>query len=209
MKKQRIPKRIKGYTLIELTVALVMLSLMGIFLLSSSLRINKTRSSLIMDSDTISSLIRSMQNKTTSFVLAEGVENVGYGVFFNINNNFKVESFYKLSEEEFDAVEILSPRKPEVDFVLSGGNYIKKICINDCAETTSRAAIYFLKPRPYAKFAIFNGISYSTTTTSTKEPITKICIEINSPSKGKRGSESRYIEVYSIGQISFSNGFCQ
>lgn len=208
-------KNSKGFTLIELTLTLSMFSILGLFLFSSGLNINKTRNSLQFDSDAISSLIRSMQNKTASFVSSD-INNVGYGVFFDLNNKNKVESFYKTTATDFNASEILNTRKPESNIILNSGNYVNRICLNgtNCS-ATSRLAIYFVKPKPYAKFAIYNGVSYSTTTTigGVVVPISKVCVEIASPKKANRTTtrrqEFRRIEVYSVGQISFANKACQ
>ncbi len=200
-------KFLKGFTLIELTVSLVILSMIGIFLLTSSLEINKSRSVLLLDIDSATGLIRNMQNRTTSFIQSDKVSNIGHGVLFDLNNSFKIETFYKIYEDGFYISEIISQDKPESDLILSSGNHIKKICVNDCEETVSRAVVYFLKPRPFAKFAIYDGVSY-VDTTQEGNSISKICIEIVTPPKGKRGSESRIIEIFNIGQISFSGGYC-
>lgn len=181
---------------------------MSTIALSASFRYNKVVSTLLNDVNSVTMLIREMQNKTSSFVAAD-IPNVGYGVFVDLANKNKVEPFYKTSLGVFTTSEILSAR-PEQNLLIDSGNYISKICANGCAtyQSATKVVIYFLKPKSYIEFSVpnpTNPTTYINTIPGKTEKINRVCLEISSVN----GAYKKRIDMYYVGQISFSSGFCQ
>jgi prepilin-type N-terminal cleavage/methylation domain-containing protein len=204
-----INKLEKGFTLVEILAVLSLIAILGGIMISSDYRSVQTRNSLLTDAEAVGQELRDMQNRTTSFVEVEGVSNVGYGVYFDLLNPVKVQSFYKMNANEFGSDEVpgSSAANPAEDLIFNVGDRINRICLNgNCSNTTSKLAIYYMKPRPYTHFARSDdGISYSDKLANSGEIINHACIEIVPSS----GVDIRRVDVYYIGQISFSYGACE
>lgn len=211
MKSNLIKAKLKGFTLVEIMIVLSIIVILGGVTISSDYKTNKTRNSLLVDTEAVATELRDMQNRTTSFVQSPVVNNIGYGVFFDIRNPLKTETFYKL-EGDFDVSELIAINslKPADDFIFTVGNYIKRICLNGCntkqIDSQGKLALYFIKPRPYTNFSYSDdGLTYHTNLYPTYASINHACIEI-----GAEGiSDVRRIDVYYIGQISFGFGGCE
>jgi len=204
---KKFPK-LPGFTLIELMVTLSIITLLGGIVMSSSLSDNRKRDSVLADSTNLVVTLRDMQNRTTSFIENTQVNNVGYGVFLNLTAPNKIETFYKTGGDDFDASEVLNTNQPSVSSILNTGDYISKICLNGCSNgTAQKVAIYFVRPDPYATFAYLNGSTYTTKIKIAGEDkiVNHVCIEI-SPDSGSVAHQR--VDIYYIGQISFSSGEC-
>lgn len=211
MKNLRLNKTLKGYSLIELLAVLAIISIMSTITLAASLRYNKIVSILLNDVNSITMLVREMQNRTSSFVAADaGVSNIGHGVFVDIKTNKnKIETFYKTSPGVFTVSETLSP-KPSENLLLDSGNYISRICVNGCSTywSAEKVAVYFLKPKSYMEFSIpdpANLSTYINNVPGRAEKINKVCLEVSSAT----GNYKKRIDMYYVGQISFASGPCQ
>lgn len=206
MRKYRQAKNLKGFTLVEIMLVLAIIMVLGGTLVSTNLQQVRTRSGLLTDSSSLAMEVRDMQNRTTSFLKSENIQNLGYGIYIDKLNPSKVESFYKLTNTDFAPSEVPSTsNKPTEDFILNNGNRITKICLNNCNHTTTKLAIYFIKPRPYAYFSSSDdGLSYDRALNN-GDQIDNVCIEI----RPDRTDIVRKVQVYYIGQVSFSDGPCQ
>lgn len=203
---------LKGFTLIEMMTVLAVMAILGSIFLNSGYKKNQIRNSLLTDSEDLSITLSDMQNRTTSFV--EGLnppkDLIGYGIFIDTLNPSKIETFYKTINTDLKSNEISSDKeKPVSDLVLTGGNYVKRICLNNnCEIFPEKIAIYFVKPKPHTNFAIpSTDGSYISTISSDQDSsqIDHACIEIISAS----GEDSRHVDIFYIGQISSSYGPCQ
>lgn len=208
-KYKNIGKNFSGFTLIELLVTLSIIAILSGIVISSNYSTNKARNALMVDTDLLASTIRDMQNRSASFVVNPLVNNLGYGVFMDLNNPLKVETFYKLVAGNFDSnTEIPSGNKPADDFIFNPGISLKKICLNGCNTKqilpAGKLAIYFLGPKPYAYFSYSdNGLNYYNQLGG--QAINQACLEIESQILP---NDTRKLEIYYIGQISFSYGKC-
>lgn len=206
----RLADTIKGYTLIELLLVLAIISIFSVAAIATSFRYNQLASSLLNDVHSVNMYIREMQNKTASFVAADQVSNIGYGVFLDLDNKNKIESFYKSNTGIFSPGEATAP-KPGESLLLDPDNYFSKICINGCSSYSGarKVAIYFLKPKSYAIFSIpevkNTSGNYIDTIPDTYTKINKVCLEISS----YNGDYKRRIDIHYVGQISFASGPCQ
>lgn len=198
----------RGFTLVEIMVVISIIAIIGGALAGFDYKKNQVRNTLLSDSESLAFSVRDMQNRTSSFISNEAFPNSGYGAFFNLSNPSIIEFFYKNNSQFFSDTELSlsSSGKPDDDLFLSSGNHISKICLNNCGTQVDKLAIYFIKPKPYAYFSYlgYGGSYHSVIGQDT--PINKVCIEI---SGGADEIEKRRIEVYYIGQISFSYEGCQ
>lgn len=206
-----LKKEIKGFTLIEIMVVLALIAILGSITIMSDYKTNKYKNSLLVDTEAVSIDIRDMQNRTSNFLQDTIVNNIGYGIFFDLNNRLRTETFFK-KEGDFDISELSSVNsmKPIDDFIFNSNNSIKRICLNGCSTKElypqGKLAIYFIKPRPYAYFSYSDdGLTYYTNLYPSYNAINHACIEIFSEGI----SDVRRIDVYYIGQISFSYGNCE
>lgn len=206
-----LKKEIKGFTLIEIMVVLALIAILGSITIMSDYKTNKYKNSLLVDTEAVSIDIRDMQNRTSNFLQDTIVNNIGYGIFFDLNNRLRTETFFK-KEGDFDISELSSVNsmKPIDDFIFNSNNSIKRICLNGCStkelDPQGKLAIYFIKPRPYAYFSYSDdGLTYYTNLYPSYNAINHACIEIFSEGI----SDVRRIDVYYIGQISFSYGNCE
>lgn len=211
MKHRFIRSNLKGFTLVEIMVVLSIIIILGGITISGDYRTNKIRNSIMIDTESIATDIRDMQNRTASFVQNTSFNNVGYGVFFDIKNPLKTETFYKLNGD-FDITEVLNSNslKPTDDFILSEGNYIKRICLNGCynkiINPNGKLAIFFVKPKPYVNFSYSDdGLTYYKNLYPIENAITHACVEI----KSQNNLFTKRIDIYYIGQISYSYGSCE
>ncbi len=202
---------LKAFTLIEIMIVLSILAILGGITISSDYKTTKIRNSILIDTESVAVDIRDMQNRTINFIYNDSVNNVGYGVFFDMKNPLKVESFYK-TDGDFDPSELLISNsfKPSDDFIFNIGNYIKRICLNGCAikelNSSEKLAIYFKKPKLYSNFSYSdNGLIYYTNLYPSGNAINHVCIEIGA----YNSSETRKVDIYYIGQISFGYGNCE
>lgn len=201
----------QGFTLIEIMVVIALLAGLSTIFLGSDYRQNQIRNSLLTDSVDIATNLQDMQGRASTFVLdSNNKTNVGYGVFIDTSNPEKIESFYK-SEGQFSTSDIpnSSLPKPSEDVLLNYGNKIGKICLNTCSVFSSnntKLAIFFIKPKSYANFAVLSddGVTYSTTINS-QAKIDHACLELDPTS----GRENRHVDIYKVGQISAGYGKCQ
>ena len=204
----------KGFTLIEIMVVVALLAILSSIFLSSSYRQNQIRNALLTDSVDLATYLQDMQSRAATFVAGnDGVDNVGYGIFFDNLEPGKIETFYK-SEGQFSSVDIpnSSLPKPEDDIILNYGTKISTICLNGCStfkSGTTKLAIFFVKPKSYANFSVLStdGVTYTTTVNQSgiDTPITHACLELDPTD----GVEYRRVDVYKVGQISTSYGQCQ
>ncbi len=205
-------RQVKAFTLIELLVVLSIIALLSVIMISGSYSDNKAKNALMVDMDVLASNIRDMQNKSASFVKDNYVNNVGYGMFFDLNNPIVINSFYKTSTGDFVSSGVNSELpttdslKPIDDFIFETNDYLKRICLNGCGiKTTNKLAIYYLNPRPYAYFSYSDdGLNYSTKING--NAINQICLEVSSRILP---NDIRHLDIYYIGQISFAYGPCQ
>lgn len=202
-------KNNEGFTLIELLVVIAIVMIIGSIGFFTNYRVYLLKNSLAIDSESIATDIREMQNRTTNFIQDTNINNLGYGVFFDLNNKEQIETFYKTSSAPFSISELSSSNnaRPIQNFILSRNNYINRICINDCLTKivgqNGKVALYFLSPKPYAYFSFSNnGTVYNTDISG--NAISHVCIEIAS----SLVSDLRRIDIYYIGQINFSLGGC-
>ncbi len=201
----------KGFTLIEMMTVLALMAILGSIFMNSGYKRNQIRNSLLTDSEDLSITLSDMQNRTTSFV--EGLnppqDLIGYGIFIDTSSPFKIETFYKTKNVEFGPDDISADQqKPISDLILTAGNYIKRICLNNSCERylSEEIAIYFVKPKPYANFAIpSENVSYISTVVDNGPQIENVCVEISST----QGEDLRHVDIFYIGQISSSYGPCQ
>lgn len=205
MKSLKSPK--KAFTLVEILMVLALIAILGSILISSDYKSSQIRNSLLTDAEAVAAELRDMQNRTTNFVKSSNVDNVGHGVYVDISNPSKVESFYKINTQDFSSIEVptISSIKPSDDIIFNNGDRVNRICLNSCDNTTNKIAIYFIKPKAYIYFfRSEDGLSFYNTTSS-NDPINHICIEI----KPMVGDDVRKVDVYYIGQIAFSSGVCE
>lgn len=201
---------LKGYTMVELLLVIAVISILSVVAMASSFRYNQLLSNLLNDVNSVTMLMREMQNKTTSFIASNSGVNEGYGVFLDLNNKNKIEPFYKTNRNPFSPTEATSP-KPDQNLLLGSSNYFSRICLNGCSTYSSatKVAIYFLKPKPYIIFSIpYPNTSTTYINTIPGQPNTKInraCIELASYS----GNYKKRIDIHYVGQISFASGPCQ
>lgn len=198
-------KNLKGFTLIEISIVLVVVSILSVILLTPGYRINKSRSIVTNDIDNVSSLIRDMQTRGSGFVLNSDSNYYGFGVYIDKNIKNKVESFYKTINGDFDIAEIVSNSKPDIDVILNNGDFISKICVNDCSVEVQKLAIYYLKPKSYSLFSVQKDNNSNFSNTINENTINNVCIEISSPDK----KYQKYIKIFYVGQVSFSSGICR
>lgn len=196
--------------MLEMIVVLALIAILGSIFLSSGFGRTKVRNALITDSQDISSLVTEMQNKTTSFEETKNsLNNIGYGIYLDIANANKVESFYKFNSSTFDGSDLtFSSEKPTDDVILTNSNKINRICVNGCSTFSASSSIklvsYFIKPKQSSYFAISqDGINYTNKVSS--QDINSVCIEIISPSY----NDYRHIDIKYIGQVSSLYGPCQ
>ena len=199
----------KAFTLVEMIVVLAIIAILSSIFFYSGFDSTRIHSTVISDSDNISIFATDMQNMTTSFVKNNTADNVGYGMYLDLNNTSKLESFFKYIGDDFYSTDLPNiTNKPTDDLLLTGSNRISKICLNGCnnfiATNNLKLAIYFIKPKPHAYFSVSqDGINFSQNINS--QAIEKACIEI-SPS----GNDYiRHVDIYYIGQVSSSYGGCQ
>lgn len=199
----------KGFTLVEILLVISLLILLTIGISGFDYSKNKIRTAMIDDTQSISFSVRDVQNKSANSFKEESFDSAGYGAFFNLEDSNRVDFFYKNKNLTFSDLELSATgnQSPEEDLFLTEGNTISRICLNDCSHTTSKLAIYFLSPKPYAFFAALadNGSYLNTVSQNDNTIINKACIEI-SP---RKDVEKRHVDIYHIGQISFASGPCQ
>lgn len=211
MQKSNLNKFLNGYSMMEMLMVLAIIAIMSTMALSASLRYNKVLSSLLNDVNSISMLVRDMQNRTSSFVTADvnSVPAVGYGVFVDLNAQNKIDPFYKTINGAFRPSEAIAPR-PDQSLILDSGNYISRICINGCSTYSgaSKVAIYFIRPRSYMNFSVpdpNNSSIYINNVPGKTDNINKVCLEISSVT----GKYKKRIDMHYVGQVSFASGACE
>jgi prepilin-type N-terminal cleavage/methylation domain-containing protein len=202
----------KGFTLIEMMAVLALLAILGTVFMNSGYQETKIRNALLTDSEDLSIGVVDMQNRAASFIKGNVSDTVGYGVFIDLDNPSKIETFYKIRDADFDLSEVAGGQKPTSDLIFTNGNHISRICLNSgtgyCydSSTNAKIALYFVKPKPYTNFAFSSdGLIYSYTVPSTFDSINHVCLEIAPAS----GTDYRHVDVYYIGQVSSSYGKCQ
>ena len=210
--KFKLPnKNLKGFTLVEIMVVISIIAILGGITISGDYKANKIRNGLLVDTESIATDIRDMQNRTTSFVQNPNINNIGYGIYFDLSENasLKTETFYKQTEDVFDKSELSTSNnmRPIDNYIFNQGNYIKRICINGCStheiNPLGKLAVYYIKPKPYTNFAFTDdGLTYYTEYAGNS--ISHACIEVAS----HLGQDIRRVDIYYIGQISFSLGTC-
>lgn len=197
----------KGFTLVEIMVVISLFAIAATTLANFGYKKNQTKYTLLSDSESLAFAVRDMQNRTSSFISSETFPNSGYGAFLNLSSPSQIEFFYKNTSQSFSDTELpsFSSQKPEEDLFFISGNKISKICLNNCGTVVDKLAIYFVKPKPYAYFSYLKQDGSYSSIIGQDTPINNVCIEVS----GGDGVEKRRIEVYYIGQISFSYGECQ
>jgi prepilin-type N-terminal cleavage/methylation domain-containing protein len=207
-------KNLKAFTLIELMIVLALISILSTISLGGDTTSMRASNNLLDDTSAIAMDVRDLQNRTASFVKSDSVDNIGYGIFFDLNNNRKTESFYKIHDDDFklDEVPVSQSTSPIDDYVLNQQDSIKRICINGCSKKSllpkddgngAKVAIYFKKPKPYAYFSFSeDGLNYNSSVGGSS--ISHVCIEIYND----KLQDSRHIDVYYIGQVAFSADGC-
>lgn len=202
----------KGFTLIEMMAVLALLAILGTVFMNSGYQETKIRNALLTDSEDLSISIIDMQNRAASFIKGNVSDTIGYGVFIDLSNPSKIETFYKIQDANFDSNEVAGGQKPTSDLIFTNGNHISRICLNGsvdayCYDSSASAkiALYFVKPKPYTFFSFFNGTSYDNVVPGSTDFINHVCLEISPTS----GVDYRHVDVYYIGQVSSSYGKCQ
>ncbi len=211
MKSRFIKNKLKGFTLIELMVTLSIIMILGGITISSSYKENKIKNSILLDTESVAISIRDMQNRTINFTQNPMFNNIGYGVFFNIKNSLKVETFYKL-DGDFKTTELSGSEniRPSDDFIFTPGNYIRRICLNGCSvkvlDNDDKLAVYFVKPKQYANFSYSeDGLNYYKYLYPSNQLINNVCIEIGA----EASNDIRKLYISYIGQIFFNSGYCE
>ncbi|MEA4910519.1 hypothetical protein SDC9_08001 [bioreactor metagenome] len=211
MKNNKLNRFLKGYTMVEMLLVLTIISILSVGTMAASVKYTELTSSLLNDVNSVTMLIREMQNKTSGFVASDSVStpNVGYGIFLDLSSKNKIEPFYKTNTDTFSIAETLSS-KPEQNLLLDSKNSFTRICVNGCSTYSSatKVAVYFLKPKSYAVFAIPNPTvptTYINTIPATGVKINRVCFELTS----LNGKHKKRIDIHYVGQISFASGPCQ
>ena len=202
----------KGFTLIEMMAVLALLAILGTIFMNSGYQETKIRNALLTDSEDVSITIIDMQNRSSSFIRDNLLDTVGYGVFIDLSNPSKIETFYKTKDNNFTSNEVMNAQKPTNDLIFNGGNHISRICFNSdtnyCYNSIdTKMVLFFVKPKPYVNFATYdpNSDTYITEIPGTTESINQVCIEI-APSSS---NNLRHIDVSYVGQVSSSYGPCK
>ena len=198
--------KIQGFSLVEMIIVLLLISVLSVTFLRTGYRKDLIRNYLFTDTENVSGLLNNLRNKNNSY-LENNIKDIsGYGIYVDINNSSKVESFYKFSKSDFNKNDIVVDRqKPIQDLILSNGDYISKICLNDCnTKSVSQIAVFLNKSKDYFNFSYFNEDKFDYFSSIEEKGISSVCVEISSQDK----LEIRHIDIYYIGQTSASYGPC-
>lgn len=191
----------KGFTLVEMLISVGIFTIMSAIILANYPEF-RSRSALDSLTAQIAIVFREAQVYGIS-VREEGANdfNIGYGVYVNLkeeNGNKKLTIFADKNKNK-----IYDPGVNEGDdtlvetFELNSGETITELCAPSCVgdigtkpnDGISSITAVFIRPNPDAYFSI-NGIEDAS--------VASVSIKISNRS----GSYSRYVEVYTTGQIS-------